>query len=281
MTLSVCYITLNEEANLPRTLESVRWADEIIIVDNGSTDRTLEIARSFGAKVFTESWKGYAGQRNSAHDKATSDWILSLGADEEVSPELATEIRWVLKLFGVWKREGMPVADDPISKELRDRGLAYGFDEHVDGFEVPRKNIIFGRWLRWGGNWPDYGLRLFRRGQGRVGDRAVHETVRVDGPVGRLRGALIHHAYPTIASFTAHMERYSTLSAEVIVRERKQTWFWFDVWLRPVITFKWNYFFRLGFLDGREGFLFHLYHALYVSWKYAKAWELTRKSRNF
>ncbi|MBZ5647188.1 MAG: glycosyltransferase family 2 protein [Acidobacteriia bacterium] len=253
MTLSVCYITLNEEANLPRTLESVRWADEIIIVDNGSTDRTLEIARSFGAKVFTEPWKGYAGQRNSAHDKATSDWILSLGADEEVSPELAGELRSFLK------------------SAPQDGNL---------GYEVPRKNIIFGRWLRWGGNWPDYGLRLFRRGQGRVMDRAVHETVHVDGPVGRLRGALIHHAYPTIASFTAHMERYSTLSAEVIVRERKQTWFWFDVWLRPVIAFKWDYFFRLGFLDGREGFLFHLYHALYVSWKYAKAWELTRNSRN-
>ena len=250
MTLSVCYITLNEEANLPRTLESVRWADEIILVDNGSTDRTLEIARGFGAKVFTEPWKGYAAQRNSAHDKATGDWILTLGADEEVSPELAEELRAFLK---------SPPQSGPA------------------GYEVPRKNIIFGRWLRHGGNWPDFGLRFFRRGQGHIPERAVHETVHVDGPVGRLRGALIHHAYPTIASFTAHMERYSTLAAEQIVKDHKQTWFWFDVWLRPLFQFKWDYFFRLGFLDGREGFLFHLYHALYVSWKYAKAWELMRR----
>ena len=186
----------------------------------------------------------------------------------------------MLKLLGVWLREGMPVADDPISKELRDRGLSYRFDQHVEGFEIPRKNVIFGRWLRWGGNWPDYSLRLFRRGQGRIAERAVHETVQVKGPVARLRGALIHHPYPTISSFTAHMERYSTLSAEQIVKDRKQTWFWFDVWLRPLIFFKWNYFFRLGFLDGREGFLFHLYHALYVSWKYAKAWELTRRQKS-
>ncbi len=252
MTLSVCYITLNEEANLPRTLESVRWADEIIIVDNGSTDRTAEIARSFGAKFFTEPWRGYAAQRNSAHDKATGDWILTLGADEEISPELAEELRALLR-------------SSPASSPA--------------GYEVPRKNIIFGRWLRHGGNWPDYGLRLFRRGQGHIPDRAVHETVKVEGPIGRLRGALIHHAYPTITSYISHMERYSTLAAEQIVKDRKQTWFWFDVYLRVCFQWMWDYIFRLGFLDGREGFLFHCYHAVYVSWKYAKAWELTRSKK--
>ena len=119
--------------------------------------------------------------------------------------------------------------------------------------------------------------RLFRRGQGRIPERAVHETVQVEGKVGCLRGALIHHPYPTVAGFVAHMQRYSDLAAEQIIKDHKQTWFWFDVWLRPLIHFKWNYFFRLGFLDGREGFLFHLYYAAYVSWKYAKAWELTKK----
>ncbi len=252
MTLSVCYITLNEEANLVRTLESVRWADEIIVVDNGSTDRTVEIARGFGAKVFSEPWKGYAAQRNSAHDKATGDWILTLGADEEVSPELGEELRSFLK-----SPQG-----------------------GVIGYQVKRKNIIFGRWLRHGGLWPDYGLRLFRRGQGRIPERAVHETVRVEGPVGRLRGPLIHHAYPTISSYIEHIERYSTLAAEQIIKDRKRTWFWFDVYLRVCIDWMWKYIFRLGFIDGREGFLYHSYHAVYVSWKYAKAWELTRKRRN-
>ncbi len=250
MTLSVVLITLNEQTNLARTLQSVGWADEIIVVDSGSSDRTVEIARDFGAKVFAEEWKGFSGQKNSAIAKATCDWVLSLDADEEVSPELAGEIRSATQ------------------------------SSAVAGYEVPRKNIIFGRWLRWGGNWPDRKLRLFRRGQGRVVDRPVHEAIAVEGAVGRLDSALIHYAYPTLASYIEHMQRYSTLAAEVIVKERKQTWFWFDVWLRPLITFKWRYFFRLGFLDGREGFLFHTYHAVYVSWKYAKAWELSRESRN-
>jgi glycosyltransferase involved in cell wall biosynthesis len=251
MTLSVVLITFNEEANLARTLESVRWADEIIVVDSGSTDRTVEIARGYGAKVFVEEWKGFAAQKNSAIDKASCDWVLSLDADEEVSQELGAEIRAKLQS-----------------------------DASPDGFEIPRKNIILGRWLRWGGNWPDRKLRLFRRAKGRVIERPVHEVIQVEGADGRLESPLIHHAYPTLESYLEHMQRYSTLAAEVIVKERKQTWFWFDVWLRPLITFKWRYFFRLGFLDGREGFLFHLYHAMYVSWKYAKAWELTRAKRN-
>jgi glycosyltransferase involved in cell wall biosynthesis len=250
VTLSVVLITLNEEANLARTLESVRWADEIIVVDSGSTDRTVEIARGYGAKVFVEQWKGFAAQKNSAIDKATSDYILSLDADEEVTPELSARIR----------------------SELNERPAV--------AYKLSRRNMFLGRRLRHGGMYPDAKIRFFARGTARYGSRPVHEVMEmVAGGQARdvIIGDLVHHAYPTLAGYIEHMQRYSTLAAEVIVKERKQTWFWFDVWLRPVITFKWRYFFRLGFLDGREGFLFHLYHAMYVSWKYAKAWELTRK----
>ena len=138
LSLSVVIITLNEEANLARTLASVAWADEIIVLDSGSTDRTREVAESFRAKFFAEPWKGFAAQKNSALAKATGDWILSLDADEEVEPALAEEIRTVL-------------AANPS----------------VAGFWIPRKNFFLGRWIRHGGFYPDPKLRLFRRGAGK------------------------------------------------------------------------------------------------------------------
>ena len=148
MILSVVIITHNEEANIGRTLASVQplVADgkgEIIIVDSGSTDRTVEIAKSFGAKVFPEDWKGYAAQKNSAIDKATGAWILSLDADEEVDEQLVQEVNWLLRAIPIWQKEGMPVDDDPQSKELRDRGFEIGLDEDdLNGFFIPRKNYL-------------------------------------------------------------------------------------------------------------------------------------------
>jgi hypothetical protein len=122
-------------------------------------------------------------------------------------------------------------------------------------------------------------MRLFRKGAARFEDRAVHEDARlIEGISGRLRGALLHHSYPTLAEYIEHMNRYSSLGAEMAVAKGRSGFSVFDVVLRPVATFIYNYFFRLGFLDGREGLLLHLYHAMYVSWKYAKAWELSRKS---
>ncbi|HKD01493.1 MAG TPA: glycosyltransferase family 2 protein [Terriglobales bacterium] len=250
MILSVVLITCNEEANLARTLASVQplienGQGEIIVVDSGSTDRTLEIAKSFGAKVFVEPWKGFAAQKNSAIEKATGDWVLSLDADEEVSLELITAIQ------------------------------AGGGDSR--GFRIPRKNFFLGRWIRHGGFWPDPKLRLFQKGAARFEDRAVHEDARLDGGVaGELGGALLHHAYPTLSSYIEHMNRYSTLGAEMAVAGGYRGFSSIAVVLRPMATFIYNYIFRLGFLDGREGLLLHLYHAVYVSWKYAKAWEMTR-----
>ncbi|MFP5226258.1 MAG: glycosyltransferase family 2 protein [Acidobacteriota bacterium] len=255
LTLSVALITKNEEANLPRTLASIRWADEIVIVDNGSTDRTAEIARDFHAKFFSEEWKGFGAQKNSAIAHCTSDWVLALDADEEVSPELAQEIRTLLN----------------------------GLPQHLAYF-LPRRNFFLNRWLRHGGYSPDPKLRLFRRGSAQFEERAVHETIRPAGPAGRLRGALIHHAYPTLDTYIEHMNRYSALGAAQAVARGKTSRsfpaFLWNVLIVPIATFKYNYFLRLGFLDGRAGLLQHLYHSAYVSWKYAKAWEQSRTLRD-
>jgi glycosyltransferase involved in cell wall biosynthesis len=250
-TLSVAIITKNEEANLPRTLLSVRWADEIVIVDDGSTDRTPEIARECGAKFFLEEWKGFGAQKNSAIAKCAGDWVLSLDADEEVSGELAQEIR----------------------------ALLTGEPQHR-AYLLPRRNFFLGRWIRHGGYYPDPKLRLFRRGSAQFEENAVHETMRSTSPAGRLRGDLLHHAYPTLDNYIEHMNRYSTLGATQATARGKTSRsifaFLWNVVVVPIATFKYNYFLRLGFLDGREGLLQHLYHSTYVSWKYAKAWEKAR-----
>ena len=250
VTLSVAIITYNEEKNIGRTLESVRWADEIIIVDSGSTDRTLEIARSYGEKVklFSEPWKGFPAQKNSAIAKATGDWVLSLDADEPIEPALAEEIGAL---------------------------LAQGPDK--DGYEIPRKNFLFGRWIRYGGWYPDPKLRLFRRGKGRFEDRRVHESMRVDGSIGRLQHAILHYAYDDLAGYIEHNNRYSTLGAELAVERGRRGFSFAHIVLNPLLTFLKNYIFRLGFLDGKQGFLVHFYHSVYVSWKYVKVWEMTRE----
>ena len=256
MKISIALITLNEEANLPRTLESVKplvrdGQGEIIVVDSGSTDRTLEIARSHGAKIFIEEWKGFAAQKNSAMGKASGDWILQLDADEALGEELAEE----------------------INRELDESGS-------LVGFWIPRKNFFLGRWIKHGGFYPDPKLRLVRRGAGKFEEYGAHPTIKVNGPTGTFKHALIHNAYPTLRGYIDHMNSYSSSGAEVAVAKGHRGFNLLNIVLRPKLTFLYNYIFRLGFLDGREGFLLHLYHAVYVSWKYAKAWELARKNKH-
>lgn len=271
MILSVVIITHNEESNIGRTLESVRplVADgqgEIIVVDSGSTDRTVEIAELLGAKVFGEQWRGYAAQKNSAIAKAAGDWILSLDADESVDDELAGEIRHLI--LGQSRKE--------VKNGVLENNTAL-VATTVRGFRINRKNHFLGRWMRHGGFWPDPKLRLFRRGAGRFEDRLVHEDVRLDGGARLLRGALVHDSYPTLSDYLDHMNRYSSLGAEMVAAKESLGFSVINILVRPALTFGYNYIFRLGFLDGREGLLLHFYHAVYVSWKYAKAWELARK----
>lgn len=258
--LSVALVTFNEAENLGRTLASVPWAGEIVVVDSGSNDGTVAIARSFGARVFERPWPGFAEQKNFALAQCEGEWILSLDADEELAPELAAEIQGVL-------------ASEPS----------------VAAFRLKRRNLFLGRWIRHGGFYPDPKLRLFRNGSvnggtaPQFGLRPVHETVVFTGEAATLEGDLIHHAYPTLSGYLEHMNRYSSLGAEVLHdggrASRAILPFAWNVLLAPALTFCWNYAFRLGFLDGREGLLLHLYQAVYTSWKYSKAWELARRTR--
>jgi glycosyltransferase involved in cell wall biosynthesis len=301
MQLSVVIITFNEEANIGHTLASVQplVADgkgEIIVVDSGSTDRTVEIAKSYGAKVFIEEWKGYAAQKNSAIEKAEWDWILSLDADESLDIGTADTIAiLVSKPQGATQAEAENLARslggdslDTVESvmayeeafDMQGKKLPEEFPASLSGYWFRRKNYFLGRWIKHGGFWPDPKLRLFRRAYGRFENRSVHETLKVDGDTARVkRGALIHHSYPTLSDYIDHMNRYSSLGAEMVIAKGKVRFSAINIVLRPLFTFLYNYFFRLGFLDGREGLLLHLYHAVYVSWKYAKAWELSRNQK--
>jgi glycosyltransferase involved in cell wall biosynthesis len=302
-TLSVAIITFNEEENIGRTLASVKdIADEIIIVDSGSTDRTVEIAKQFGAKVFVEEWKGFAAQKNSALDKCTCDWILSLDADEEVSPELQKELTRFFRepegtlfldkkyrqSFRWWKGDPGPENQNPHGKVhwvLMPELWSATEDEtfNLIAAKVPRRNLFLEKWVRFGGFYPDFKLRLLRKGEGIFEDRAVHEDIltKREFTPAYFKGSLIHHQYPTLTAYVEHMNRYSSLGAEMVVEKKSRVGFSFlNIVIRPIATFLYNYFFRLGFLDGKEGLLLHLYHSVYVSWKYAKAWELSRARRN-
>ena len=285
MSLSVVVITYNEEANLPRTLASVKplvenGQGEIIVVDSGSSDRTVEIAKSFEAKIFIEDWKGFAAQKNSALAKASGDWILSLDADEEVEAALATEIREVIaEQFRCDTAQGISQnADDRLREIVHSHHITgVSYDRFAFGYRIPRKNFFLGRWMRHGGFFPDRKLRLFRRGAGAFEDRPVHEDVSIGWPANKLSHAIVHHAYPNLSDYIEHMNRYSTLGAEMAVAKGYRGFSVIDIVVRPIATFIYNYILRLGFLDGREGLLLHLYHSVYVSWKYAKAWELSKR----
>jgi len=257
MTISVAIVAMDEEANIGRTLASVRWADEIVLVDSGSKDRTCEIAREHGAQVTVEPWRGYIAQKQFAIELCTKDWVLLLDADEEVSPGLAEEIR-----------------------------VAIARPDAASGYKLPRKNLFLGRWIRHGGFYPDPKLRLFRRGHGFVTGHDPHDRCELKPDVRektpqqtqQFRNALIHYTYPNLSLYLSHMNRYSSLGAQLARAKGYRSFSFSNIVLRPLATFIYNYFIRLGFLDGREGLLLHLYHAGYVSWKYAKAWELERNN---
>lgn len=245
-TLSVAIITLNEEANIRRTLESVKWADEIVVLDSGSTDQTVAVCREYTDKVFHQDWLGFSRQKNAAIDKASGTWILSLDADEPIEPELADEIRKII-----------------------------ASQNACDGYRIPRKTYFLGKWIRFGGWYPDYNIRLFKKNRARFIERAVHESVKVDGIIGVTRHAIKHYAYPDLASYLSSINRYSSLAVDVMAEKgipslKAST---LNILLRPMFTFIHKYFFRLGFLDGKHGLILNLFHSVYVFAKYAKAWE--------
>ena len=245
-TCSAVVITRNEEARLPTCLASLAWADEVVVVDAESTDRTVEIARGVTDRVVVRPWPGFAAQKNFAADQAQGDWVLSVDADEEVSAELQQEIRGVL------------TAQCPVG-----------------GYALPRRNIFWGRWIRHGGLYPDWQIRLFRRGRGRFVERAVHESIEVTGEVRRLSGPLIHRSYENVAEFLERANRYSSLAAEDLGRGGARIGPVALV-LRPLGRFLTMYLLRRGFLDGTPGLLLAGLYAYYVFIRSANVWERTR-----
>lgn len=246
MSLSVTVICLNEAATIQDCLESVRWADEIIVCDSGSTDGTLEICRAYTERVFTDPWRGFAAHKNLAIERATSDWILSLDADERVTPALAQEIQTV----------------------LRDRHAA-------DGYTVPRRNYFLGQWIRHGGWYPDRTVRLFRRGRGEFLPRAVHEAVRVEGRTDHLQAPVEHYSYRSVSAYLQRMDRYSALAAEELWIGGRRTRVT-DLCLRPPATFLRMFVLQQGFRDGTAGLVLASLYAAQTLAKYVKLWEKGR-----
>jgi glycosyltransferase involved in cell wall biosynthesis len=241
--LSVVIITRNEESNIQRCLESVRWADEIIIVDSGSTDSTLDICRQFDCTVIETVWRGFGRTKQYAVESATHEWILSVDADEEVSPELAWRIRAIL--------------EEPGDRK---------------GFRIRRKSFYLNTMIRHSGWQHDYQLRLFNRHFGNFNDTRVHESVRINAATGTLDETLWHHPYPTISSHLRKMNDYSTLGAQVAA-ERGRTASLPGAFFRGTGKFLKMFVLQRGFLDGPVGFVLAVNSSFGVYIKYLKLWK--------
>lgn len=245
-SLSAVIITLNEEANIAACLDSVAFCDERIVVDGGSTDATAAIATARGARVVMRPFDGFGAQKGYAVSQATSDWILSVDADERVSAELAAAIKQAV--IGT---------------------------EH-DGYEVSRLSYFCGRPMRHSGWYPDYVLRLFRRVRGRFTDDLVHERVICDGRIGRLAGTLHHHSVTRLEQALSRVDRYSTAGAAMLVASGRKVTFASGI-THGLWSFLRAYVLRLGFLDGREGFLLAVANAEGTYYRYMKAWLARRR----
>ena len=241
--VSIVIVTKNEEANIEAALDSVKDAAEIVVIDSFSSDRTVEICRKYTDKVFRKEWEGFAKQKQSAVDLAEGPWVFMLDADERFTPELKAEVINAIK------------------------------ENSHDGFYAPRKNFFMDRWIRHGGWWPDYTLRLFKKHSGRVEDREVHEKVIVNGSVSHLKNPLVHYTYNSVSDYLKRMDIYSTLAAKELKKNGVAPNV-LDLLIRPPVTFIKMFFLKLGFLDGRFGLVLAVLYSYYTFLKYAKTWEM-------
>jgi len=243
--ISACIVALNEENNIRGCLESVKWVDEIVIIDAFSSDRTVEICREYTDKVIQRPWPGYIAQKNNAISAATHDWVLCLDADERISQELRDEI---MAAFG-------------------------DHEAHWDGFSVPRQTFYLGRWIRHGGWYPDYKLRLFRKSKGRWTGVEPHDRVELIGRTKTLQAPLLHNTYRDIAHHLSLVNRYTDVAAEQ--KHRGGTRFpLLHMLVHPGAKLIKTFVLRGGFLDGTRGFIVAVTSSFYVFLKYAKLWEI-------
>lgn len=249
MKITATIITFNEEHNIAAALESLSWADEIIVVDSESTDRTVEIARSFTDRVFVRPWPGYSAQKNFAAHQASNDWIFSLDADERISPELAREI------------EQLKQRDEPTAS----------------AFEMPRLTFYLGRWIKHSGWRPDYKRRLYNRNRARWQGDYVHETLEADGTVIKLDGNILHYTVRDASEHQLRMDRYTSLAAKQACSQGERATR-ISLFVSPIFAFLRSYFFKLGFLDGTPGLAIARFAAHYEFLKNLKLWEMRRET---
>jgi glycosyltransferase involved in cell wall biosynthesis len=249
--VSAIVVCFNEEDRIADCLESVRWCDEIVVVDSFSTDRTAEICRRYADRFVQQAWAGYRDQKAFAHSLATRDWVLVVDADERVTLELRQEII------------------DALNRD----GQAYA------GYAVPRLVYFLRRWWWRGGWYPDYGVRLFRRERATWGGTDPHEEIIVDGRICRLKNPLHHYSYRNIDDHIQRINRYTSLSSRELKKEG-EGWRRSDALLRPAVRFFRFYILERGFLEGFAGFYVALTAAFYVFLKYAKLWELEIEEKN-
>jgi glycosyltransferase involved in cell wall biosynthesis len=249
--LSVTVIARDEESCIGDCLDSVGWADEVVVVDTGSTDRTVEVCHKYTRHVYRRAWEGYASAKNAAVDLATGDWILSLDADERVSPPLRVEITALQRQPLKWL---------------------------AAGYAIPRRNYLWGRWLRHGGLYPDRQIRLFKRTRGWFRTQRVHESVEVRGHVGQLQHPIDHYSYRGVGDIIARLNRYSDLAAQDLC-DRRQAYRLSALMMRPLGRFLRNYLLKQGFRDGVPGLIMAVSYAYSVFAREAKLWEMTRHGR--
>lgn len=242
--ISCIIIVKNEERNIAACLDALAWADEIIVVDSGSSDRTAQICASYPKVTWREHpWEGFGPQKNHALKLATGDWVFSIDADERVTPELAREVRSVTA------------------------------NPRYDAYRVKRKNFYRGQWVRHSGWWPDEALRLFRRGSARFNDRVVHESVQYGGQAGVLDNHLEHHSYAVAGDFIKRVDCYSSLGAQALCERGKKAGI-MNIAARTVFSFLRSYLLKKGFLDGRTGLLIAFSTAEVTFYKYMKLAEM-------
>lgn len=245
-TLSAVIITHNEERNIQDCLESIKWVDEIVIVDACSLDKTVEITRRYTDKMYQRSWPGYGEQKNFGIDQATSDWVLIVDADERVTEELRDEIQATLQLP----------------------------DNEFVGYEIPRKNYFWGRWIRWAGQYPDHQLRLFKRTDGRYDQRRIHEHLILRGRKKVLKNPFDHFSYQSISDYLQRLNVYTTIGAEEKFKIKKAFCRYYDLVIRPGSTFIKFYILKQGFREGIRGFILSILASFHTFMKYAKLWEI-------
>jgi len=244
--LSAITITKNSAADIADCLDSLAFCDERIVVDSGSDDDTVEIARSRGAQVTFHEWLGFGPQKNFALTLVQGDWVLWLDADERITPELAEAIK------------------STIAKN------------DADGYRISRQSTFCGRTMRHSGWFPDYVLRLFRRSKGRFSDDIGHDHVICTGKVARLPGLILHYPVHRLEDVLVKVDRYSTLGAQKLVGSGRRVWFVTGI-VRGFFSFLRTYILRAGFLDGREGFLLAVANAEGTYYRFMKAWLATRR----